>query len=668
MKSHIFVLLSIIISFSLDAQNNYTHSKDIYKYVFSVKTTKETAKIKRADDLYNRLLYIDAAKQYEKIKRSKYKSPKVIISLANSYYHMKNIKQALKNYQTVELKHYKEQDLYNYLQVAKMTYNKELSEHISTFLCDHFDNKICYETLGDTNTIYFEVKSININTSKNNDFGAYPINEREILFLSDRSNEWGRKRNGYNKNGFYNIYQAKKQSNDTYSPAKRLHGSTNSKYNEGSFCFSPNGKYVYFTRNAKKNKDQEIRHLAIYVAEVSQKGKWKKARSLSINTSKYSNAHPTLSVDGTKMIFASSAPNGYGGTDLYIADVLQNGEVVSAINLGNVINTERNEVFPYIDKEGNLYFSSDGHNGFGGLDVFFATMKDQTPLKIMNCGVNINSPQDDFAIILNEDQQTGYLSSNRKGTDNIYALQRIQKPGQNISVKGMLNCSDTKTPIYSADIELQTDNLTLKINTQSDILGYFSFTIPDSSANYSQKYQLTIKKTGFQTIKLNLNKFVADTIINIELDKIIMEESLEKDNIIDNVINNIIDTSSPQLTKEEIAIYFDRGSAQIREENEADLHKIVDMLNEHPTMMIEAAAHTDCSSSQNFNIKLSKRRANAAVKYIRDRIYNTKQIYGKGYGETRPIIDCNCRIDTDKPCSDEDLQINRRVEFIIKRW
>jgi len=645
MNIYISVCLFTIINFFTYAQTKYTFVQDDYKYDFNVKTFKQSATIKRANDLYQRLLYVRAAKKYEKIKLSKHNSPSIRIQLANSYYYMKNLKQAFKNFSTVPLQDYQQKDLYNYFQTAKMTNNDKVAQEISLFLCKHFDNPICNEPNIDTNIMRFEISPININTSKSNDFGAYPINDGELLFLSDRTHGLSRRKNGYSKNGFINIYSAKKINNEKYSPAKRLKGQANSKYNEGPFCFSPNGKYVYFTRNETKSNDEQIRHLAIYIANVSPKGKWGKARRLAINDATYSTAHPALNSEGTKMVFVSTQKNGFGGTDLYIADVLENGEIVRPKNLGNIINTERNELFPYIDKDENLYFASDGHLGFGGLDVFIVKMDGEEPTKVMNCGKNINSAQDDFALILNKDQQTGYISSNRKGTDDIYAITKKYNPVKKLNIQGQIVSTDSKIPVYDAQIELKTDNSMLYLNTQTDILGNFNFTLPDSIVNNEDKGQLTIKKMGYQTIKFPLTKLISDTIINIELQQLTKGKPLQ-----------------------EIVIYFDRGTERIREESKIELQKVVDLLNEHPTMLIEAAAHTDCSSSKDFNVKLSKRRANAAVKYIRERSYNPKQIYGKGYGETQPIIDCRCKEVAPQPCSAEDLQINRRVEFVIKRW
>jgi len=605
-------------------------------------------RLQKADYAYEHLLYVRAASLYEKITKSKHNSPEIRLRLANSYYHMGNSKQAHNVYKTVNLESFGEHDLYNYMHTEKMMHNRKKAEEISVFLCEKFNAVYCREPVIDEQIAYFNLEESGLNTANNNDFGGYPINETEILFLSDRAtNKVIGKKNGYNNYGFFSFYKAEKTETNTYSKPQKMHGKARSKFHEGPLCFTTDGKGVYFSRNEKQTSDAQLHHIAIYHATISRKGKWKNVRKLSINSPDYSSTHPALTPDGKKMIFSSDMKNGHGGFDLYSGDILENGDVDNVRNLGQLINTSRNELFAYIDAQGYLYFASDGHAGFGGLDNFIAKMDDSLPIKIMNAGANINSPQDDFAFIFNSETKTGYVSSNRKGIDNIYSIYMIDEPMTGSTISGKILNFETKKQIEDAVIEITSENQTDKLTVTSDSVGFYSITLPKEwteRPDHEQKYTLHVQKTRFQTQHVEFSKLKGDTTQNIELYELKNGDMLH-----------------------DIMVYFDRGSAELTLETKQNLQKVISMINEYPNMKIEVAAHTDCTSSSAFNLRLSKRRANATVKYIREQLNNPQQIYGKGYGKSKPIVACSCQQKASNPCSIEALQMNRRAEFIIKK-
>ncbi len=243
--------------------------------------------------------------------------------------------------------------------------------------------------------------------------------------------------------------------------------SLNSKYHEGPVTFFKDYKKVIFTRNnynkGKFGKNKEgINMLKLYLAEKGEK-KWGNVKELPFNSDEYSCGHPALNTENTKLYFVSDKPGGYGGTDLYLVEY-KDGKWGSPINLGREINTEGNEMFPYLDENNNLYFASDGHAGLGGLDVFFVEMNaDQAIGEVENLGYPINTEKDDFGLITNGDRSEGYFSSNRKkgySDDNIYAFKRKCR-----QLRLLVYDAETGQPIEGTEIRMVKDGVNQQLFT-----------------------------------------------------------------------------------------------------------------------------------------------------------------------------------------------------------
>lgn len=220
-------------------------------------------------------------------------------------------------------------------------------------------------------------------------------------------------------------------------PTEKFSKSINSKYHEGPCAFFHDGMKIVFTRNSQsggggvfgQKKNTAITRLKLYTAEYEDK-EWRKIKEIPFNSNDYSCGHPTLTIDDKIMYFVSDMPGGYGGTDIWMTRY-NNGDWTEPQNLGGTVNTRGNEMFPFIDERGNLYFSSDGHPGLGDLDIFFIQMNKTTAMpsgKIRNLGAPLNSSKDDFGIITDSERRTGFLSSNRKrggNDDDIYKFTRL---------------------------------------------------------------------------------------------------------------------------------------------------------------------------------------------------------------------------------------------------
>ena len=594
------------------------------------------------------------------------------------------------------------------------------------------------------NPAYFEVFETKIN-SNCADFGVYPLpGNSQALIVSSRykpmlsSQKWGG-----NNEYFLNYAKTNVGVNGDLSHVKRVCRPMNSKRHEGPLCFSSDGKTVYFTSNhrandKKKGKDG-IQHLGIFIADVED-GKWKNVREFSYNSKDYACGHPCLSKDGKQLYFSSDMPGGIGGADIYVCDIYSDGKFGSVKNLGPNVNTKGQEFFPWIGPNQILYFASNGRPGFGGLDIYATTSNASFASK--NIGLPINGPSDDFAISFSAIEPFGYISSNRKGTDDIYRVRQIQDIVFEITFKGKTIDQSTKNVISNATVIITDPSGNVVATVQSDAMGNFSAPLqPGSKYNFTvtaEKYNLvqssldmptdqaSVQKNielvkqpdhGLRLLVLNQNtkQPVQDALVII-IDKKTGKElinqrtsnlgdvlkKLPEAKIGDQLDLQIILSANGFLSKEvnfndkidqegiiqlhekldlnmnpltvggDLAkmlgikpIYFDLGKYNIRKDAAIELDKIVKVMNEYPTMVIELGSHTDCRSSIKFNQTLSSNRAKSSANYIKQRITNPSRISGKGYGESRLLNDCGCEGAVKSDCTEEQHQLNRRTEFII---
>ncbi len=246
------------------------------------------------------------------------------------------------------------------------------------------------------------------------------------------------------------------------NPAQQFSKSLNTRYHEGPATFSSDGRRIIFTRNnttgGRARKSAEgVTKLKLYTAE-QQNGTWMNVTEFPYNSDEYSVGHPTLSKDDQLLIFASDIPGGFGGTDLYYSR-WENGQWSTPITLGNTINTKGNELFPFIDESGNLYFSSDGRPGLGGLDLFYAALNGTTVQSVDHLDAPINSPQDDFGIITDGMRRGGYFSSSRAGSDDIFRF---------IRESSLYGCRNLAIRLYDTDTDEPLDSVTVEVKANGE--------------------------------------------------------------------------------------------------------------------------------------------------------------------------------------------------------
>ncbi|WP_298553437.1 OmpA family protein [uncultured Algibacter sp.] len=395
---------------------------------------------KKADNLFNNFAFVQASNAYHDLINEGINTDYAIRQLADSYAYLRNPDSAVVYYEkAVKQNHVPIEYYYNYSQALRGIKDYETSR---TWMKQYkeaggnIQEKLFSKDSDFLNAIFnakkqYFLKDVKFN-SKFSDFGAYQHGEK-IYFASARDEgDFKKHLNAWDEEPFLNIYAINKTSKDSLKGNKsKLKGKVNSVYHDGPLTITKDGKTMYFSRtdfikNVLGRNGEGISNLKIYKASLVD-GKWENIKELPFNSNHYSNAHPALSADETKLYFASDKSGGKGGSDIYYVDI-NNGSFGKPKNLGSIVNTNKNEKFPFINSEGALFFSSDGHPGLGLLDIY-GTVSDENKniVSIINLGTPVNSSKDDFSFFMNSDGLSGYFASNRKGgagSDDIYAYDR----------------------------------------------------------------------------------------------------------------------------------------------------------------------------------------------------------------------------------------------------
>ena len=423
--------------------------------------------------------------------------------------------------------------------------------------------------------------------------------------------------------------------------------------NEGTLTFSPDGKIMVFGKgNSGKRKGTS--DVDLYLSRFRNET-WSEPQLININQPEGWESTPAFSPDGRTLYFSSNRKGGYGGLDLYSAQMDSRGRFGKVRNLGSEINTAGDELFPFVSDNGKIYFSSDGQPGYGMLDVFVVNRANGKN-KIDNLGQPVNSTGDDFGLFLFRPDR-GFLTSNRdggKGDDDIYTfvnedpnlkvvnyyLQGITlTPKKGDSTREVL--PNTKVTILDGKGDAMQDFV-----TGND--GKFLFRVYENE-NYTligENDGYLVKRQLYTTIGKSVPlESLKELITTITLDTILVLDRLEKNKIF--VLNNI---------------YFDLDKSDIRADAGLELDKLVELLNDNLEIKIELSSHTDSIASNSYNIQLSQRRAESTVAYLIRKGIAAERLVAKGYGEDKPIARNTNPDGSDNP---DGRQRNRRTEFKI---
>ena len=623
----------------------------------------QKAKIAAADKKYNSYAYIDAIQTYERLAEKGYQSVEMFEKLGNAYYFNSDFEKAVQSYEKL----YQLQSelapeyFYRYAQSLKAT-GKE--KEAATILAK-FENKSSDDSRSKrlkNNTDYLEDIKANVGiytienagiNSKYSDYGS-TIVDNKLIFTSARDTGGvGQRKHAWTGEHFTNLYAAGVNGELIPSNPVRYDANVNSKFHEATPVFTIDGNTMYFTRNnyldGKKGKDaNKVTLLKIYKATLVN-NRWTNVTELPFNSNNFSTAHPALSPDEQTLYFVSDRPGTIGQSDLYKVAINSNGTYGEPINLGVEINTEGRETFPFVTKDNQLYFASDGHPGLGGLDVFTTKINNDGSFgEVENDGAEVNSPKDDFGYYRDSEINKGFFSSNRDGglgSDDIYRFTSKDKCKQ--ILKGIVTDSATGETLAGVQLILLNKQYKVIAETTSDASGYYTFDVNCRKTYFvrANKKDYTSKETKLRTAEVT-----GETKLDIQLESSICRVAVGDD---------LGKCFSIKM------IYFDLDKSNIRKEAALDLAKILDVLIQNPTMKLDIRSHTDCRQTAKYNMALSDRRAKATIAWLVSKGIDSSRLTGRGYGESQLINDCGCEPTNASNCTEEQHQMNRRSEFII---
>ena len=618
-------------------------------------------KIEKATENYEQLDYVNAQKIYLAVAESGHESEELFTKLANSYYFNAQYDDAVKWYErlfnfTSSPKHH---NVYlRYSQSLKATGEAEKSaEYYDAFLLkSDIDNQHInaqdYLEIIQQNSGRYQIKPLeNVYDEKQISFGHLRLGGTLYYASTNSSKSFLNRRSAWDGLSFLSLYSIQVDSlNQTVGQPKKLKGNLKSKFHESSPVFTTDHNTMYFTRsNITYNDKNENQRLKIYKA-VRKNNIWQKAEELSINSDYFSNAHPALSSDNTKLYFSSDRPGGYGESDIYVSEIDSNGNLSAPVNLGSAINTSGKETFPFITEDNALYFSSDGHLGMGGLDVFYIKILDNSYGNLLNIGAPINSYADDFAFGIDSKTHRGFVSSNRSTKegefvyDNIYSFLETS-PIIDVyfsQIEGLVTDKQTGEPIVKAKVVLSDVNGDIFKTVLTDEKGYYLV-----ETNKFDSYYIKVSKPEYDTDE-NISKpglEIQD--INFQLQQ--------------NEIPLVPGTDLAEVLNIPI-IYFDFDKSNIRKDAQVELEKVFEVLNLYPDLKIDIRSHTDSRGNDAYNEALSQRRATSTLNYLVAKGIDASRLSASGYGETQHVNNCSNGV----PCSEADHQKNRRSEFIVK--
>ena len=615
----------------------------------------QQVKLNKADKEFNSFAYVDAIEVYEKILQNGYQSAELYEKLGNSYY-LNGESEKAANWYKALIAYNTEIDpeiYFKYSHCLKALGQYDEANKMMSIYYDKTSNSASKKDLDSylldikNNSKDYLIKPTDIN-SEFSDYGPYYYGNKVYFTSAVDTGAVRKKTHEWTGQNFTDIYVANVNKDTTLTYSGNFSKKVNTKFNESSPIFTKDGKTMYFTRNnflnGKKGKsDDKSTFVKIYKATLVD-GDWANITELSFNNNESSFAHPALSLDEKTMYFASDMDGTTGYSDIYKVKRNDDGSFGSPENLGSEINTTGRESFPSVDKDGDLYFASDGHLGLGGLDLFKAKINaDGSFEKPKNLGERINSPKDDFAATF-YDKTSGFFTSNRdngKGFDDIYYFNEklCKQKGD-----GIVYDAQTKLPIPAATVILFNDEMNEVEKITADEKGYYSFT-----ADCGKKYYIRALKEEYEPAEIKLTT---------------------------NAVNEKVNTNDLYLSKKQIPIdegtdlakifniskiYFDLDKSNIRPDAEVHLQKIIEVLKQYPNMVIDIRSHTDSRQTHKYNEALSDRRAKSTLEYIVKNKIARNRLTAKGYGETQLVNKCA----DDVNCTEDEHQMNRRSEFII---
>jgi outer membrane protein OmpA-like peptidoglycan-associated protein/tetratricopeptide (TPR) repeat protein len=610
---------------------------------------------KKADKQFSKLEFVKAAESYKKLINNGKSSDYVVAQLAECYYNIFNTVEAEKWYATLAEDSSDPDIIFKYSQMLKANGKYKLSNKwMNKFVELRPADNRATSFLKNPNYLpkiiskgkRFNVQNLDIN-SEYSDFGG-ALNNNKLYITSSRNTvglfdlgRWITQRisYGWNNEPYLDIYSFDVTDSGSYLNEDYLGSNINTKYHEGLASFDNEGNMYISRESFYENeyvKDPESNNITSLIGIYKISKGEKNVVALNINSVEYSVKNPSISSDGKTLYFSSDMPGGFGNFDIYRGDIDENGNINNVENLGQKVNTEGQEMFPFIGDKNNLYFSSDSQLGLGGLDVFFTKEVDGKWASVRNVGIPVNSNADDFAFSMNEATGEGFVSSNRsggKGSDDIYSIKRLI-PICDVLLTANVMDAKTKLGIDSATTSISDKEGNIASTKTSSNTGVSEFMLVCDEAG-----KLIVSKEGYNSkivdLKMSSEEFTSINVMLDPIEKIIVAEKIELN-----------------------AIYFDFDKSNIKAEAAFELDKLVQIMNKYPEMTVSIESHTDSKGPSSYNQRLSERRAKTTSQYVISKGIDSSRLSSAGKGESSPVVDCT-------NCSKDEDQLNRRSEFII---
>ncbi|MBT8377512.1 MAG: OmpA family protein [Winogradskyella sp.] len=626
MKKYIYIVASLLIISNLSfAQKSNT---------------------KRANKLFEMRAYTQAAELYEDKERNQ----DVLQNLADSYYYNSSLQKAIKTYRELFIEYGDSIDIeyhFRYAQALKGVQNYDEADiHLRRYYNAPVNTREFIENTEKTTPHTFDLEQIENSNSKS-DFGLSFFGDNKVAFASARNQE--NPSYSWNELPYLDLYHATLTKNNKLIDVTPFPDAINTSSHESNAVFTKDGKTMYFNRtntSRKKTDEDRIAHIKIYMAQWVDT-MWTNVTALPFTSNSYSTEHPALSKDEKTLYFASDMPGTIGSFDIYRVGINEDGTFGEPENLGPTINTKHREQFPFISDYDVLYFSSIGHQGYGGLDVFRSNMVNGDFDKPVNLGSPLNSSLDDFAYVIDEKTNIGYVSSNRTGFDRIYGVAREENPLTKYQVEGIVQDLNSKELLPGSLVTLFDESDTV---IQDAIVGDDAYYIFKIEPNKKYKVRGTRKAYIPQDVE-----FSTDSKGKIQHNIYLSLESFA------DAEERVKETDKGDVQVELDRIYFDFDKSEIREDAAETLNVLVDLMKKYPSMEVEVSAHTDVRGPDEYNLNLSKRRAESTLEYLVSQGIERNRLKSIGYGEMQPLNECV----REGICEDEEYDINRRCEFKI---
>ena len=610
---------------------------------------------KKADKQFSKLEFVKAAESYKKLINNGKSSDYVVAQLAECYYNIFDTVEAEKWYATLAEKSSNADIIFKYSQMLKANGKYKLSNKwMNKFVELRPADNRATSFLKNPNYLpkiiskgkRFNVQNLDIN-SEYSDFGG-SLNDNKLYITSSRNTvglfdfgRWITQRinYGWNNEPYLDIYSFDVTESGSYLNEDNLGSNVNTKYHEGLASFDSEGNMYISRESFYENeyvKDPESNNITSLIGIYKISKGEKNVVALNINSVEYSVKNPSVSSDGKTIYFSSDMPGGFGNFDIYKGNIDEEGNINNVENLGQKVNTEGQEMFPFIGDKNNLYFSSDSQLGLGGLDVFFTKEVDGKWASVRNVGIPVNSNADDFAFNMNEATGEGFVSSNRsggKGGDDIYSIKRLI-PICDVLLTANVMDAKTKLGIDSATTSVSDKEGNIASTKTSSTEGVTEFMLVCDEAG-----KLIVSKEGYNSkivdLKMSNEEFTSIDVMLDPIEKIIVAEKIELN-----------------------AIYFDFDKSNIKAEAAFELDKLVQIMNKYPEMTVSIESHTDSKGPSSYNQRLSERRAKTTSQYVISKGIDSSRLSSAGKGESNPVVDCT-------NCSKEEDKLNRRSEFVI---